>query len=70
MELLSKTVETVTEATYVLQHPIEGVIYYKEWLDERGKVIDSIVRSKHGHEIDDTALIHEIWEMVDQLESK
>jgi len=70
MQLLNKTTSTVTEVTYVLQHPAEGVIYYKEWLDDRGKVIDSVIRSKHGYEIDNPALVQEIWDMVDQLETK
>lgn len=57
------------EETYVIQHPKEGVLHYKEWLDDSGKVIDSTLRSKHGVEINDPILMEEIWEYIDFLES-
>ena len=70
MDLLQRTESTVTEVTYTLQHPTEGVIHYKEWRDERGKVIDSVTRSKNGFEINDPVLVEQIWQFVDEHESK
>ena len=68
MELLSKEVLLVHEVTHVVQHPEEGPLFYKEWLDERGKCIDFVLRSKSGYSIDDPALIEEVQEFVDSLE--
>jgi len=70
MELLSKSKSTVTEVTYVLQHPAEGIIHYKEWIDQSGKIIESIVRSKNGYEIDDQSIVEEVWRKVDELEKR
>lgn len=69
MEILNKTTAYTREDTYVLEHSKEGVIIYKEWLDDKGKVVDSVVRSKSGHDIEDPILIQEIWEFIDQLEN-
>lgn len=67
MELLNKTVSTVTEVTYALQDETSA-FYYKEFLNEKGKVIDSLLRDKDGFEIDDPALLEKVEEFVDGME--
>jgi len=64
MELLNKTESTVTEVTYTLQDDLSA-FYYKEWLDDSGKVIDSILRDKDGYEIDDSILLEEVQQFID-----
>jgi hypothetical protein len=73
MELLKQTTEQTRLETYVFQHEKEGIMIYKEWLDDSGKVIDWRLEGKHGetiHEEDSPGLLKEIWEHVDQLEQQ
>ena len=69
MELLKHEVYSqAIENTYIIQHPNEGVLVYKEWIDsENGKCLDFILRSKDGFEIDDPALVEEVQEFIDVL---
>ena len=69
MELLKHEVYSqAIENTYTIQHPNEGVLVYKEWIDsENGKCLDFILRSKSGFEIDDPALVEEVQEFIDVL---
>jgi hypothetical protein len=69
MELLKHEVYSqAIENTYTIQHPNEGVLVYKEWIDsENGKCLDFILRSKGGFEIDDPALVEEVQEFIDVL---
>jgi hypothetical protein len=69
MELLKHEVYSqAIENTYTIQHPNEGVLVYKEWIDsENGKCLDFILRSKGGFEIDDPALVEEVQEFIDIL---
>ena len=67
MELLNKTESTVTEVTYTLQDKT-SVFYYKEWLNDSGKVIDCLMRDKDGSEIDDPLLFEEVQEFIDSQE--
>ena len=69
MELLKHEVHSqVIENTYTIQHPKEGVLVYKEFIDSsNGKCIDFILRSKDGYEIDDASLVEEVQEFIDNL---
>jgi len=67
MKILNKISSTVTEVTYTLQDETSA-FYYKEWLNEKGKVIDCLLRDKDGHEIDDPALYERVTNFVDELE--
>jgi len=67
MELLNKIESVVTEVTYTLQDNV-STFYYKEWLNDRGRVVDSILRDKDGLEIDDLNLLEEVQNFVDELE--
>lgn len=59
MELLNKTGMTVTEVEYTLQDET-GAFYYKEWLNEKGKIIDSMLMDKDGYQINDPSLLEEV----------
>ena len=65
MELLNKE-SVVTEVTYTLADNT-SLFYYKEWLNDSGKVIDFVLRDKDGYEIDDPALLEEVQNFVDTL---
>ena len=69
MELLNHMVDPVIEHTYTINHPTEGVLIYKEWIDsETGRCVDFVLRSKNGYEIDDesfTWLVEEVQEFID-----
>ena len=52
---------SVEEHTYVLQDD-NGKLVYKEWIDEKGEVVDSVLRDKDGYTIDD-------WEMYDKVQN-
>ena len=69
LELLNHTHSQVTEHTYTFQDET-GRFFYKEWLDEKGRVIDSLLRDKSGYEIDDPALLARVWDAVDKIENK
>jgi hypothetical protein len=67
MELLKKEEVNVIENTYTLQDET-SVFYYKEFLNSKGKVVDSFLRDKDGFEIDDPILLEEVGEFIDGLE--
>jgi hypothetical protein len=67
MELLKKEEVNVIENTYTLQDET-SVFYYKEFLNSKGKVVDSFLRDKDGFEIDDPILLEEVEEFIDGLE--
>ena len=64
LEILERVESTVTEVTYTLQDETSA-FYYKEWMNQKGKVIDSLLRDKDGHEIDDPELLEQVQELVD-----
>lgn len=64
LEILNRVESTVTEVTYTIQDK-STTLYYKEWLNESGKVIDALLRDKDGQEIDDPLLFEQIEELVD-----
>lgn len=68
MELLSKQELTVTEVVFTLKDET-SVFYYKEWLNENGKVIDSMMVDKDGHQIDDPVLLEAVdWFLLSKGE--
>lgn len=68
LELHNATKQLVTEATYSFTDEL-GRIYYKEWLDENGNIIDSVMRDKNGLEIDDPELLESIQNFVTEYEN-
>ena len=67
MELLRKEEVNVIENTYTLQDET-SVFYYKEFINSKGKVVDSFLRDKDGFEIDDPILLEEVEEFIDSLD--
>jgi hypothetical protein len=67
MELLKKEEVNVIENTYTIQDET-SVFYYKEFLNSKGKVVDSLLRDKDGFEINDPILLEEVEEFIDGLE--
>jgi hypothetical protein len=67
MELLKKEEVNVIENTYTIQDET-SVFYYKEFLNSKGKVVDSFLRDKDGFEIDDPILLEEVEGFIDGLE--
>lgn len=64
LELLNHQVERDLEVhTYHIQDE-EGVLVYKEWIQE-GSVIDSLLESKDGETIFDEDVILRVQEFVD-----
>ena len=55
----------ITEETFILQDS-EGKLIYKEWLNEKGKVIDFQLRDKDGFSIDDPELVERIQEFLEE----
>jgi len=66
MTILNKVESQVTEVVYTIQDEI-GVIIYKEWINDSGKVIDSQMQDKDGYQIDDPAILEDIQNLVDSL---
>ena len=69
MKVLHTETEVLTVTRYVLETPNDGIIHVREFYNQDGKVIDSIMRTKHGYEIDDLDLTDRIWEFLDTLDS-
>lgn len=57
--------DSITEETFILQGS-DGKFIYKEWLNEKGKVIDFQLRDKDGFSIDDPALVEEIQSFLEE----
>lgn len=68
LELHNLTQRNVTEVTYSFTDE-NGRFYYKEWLDEDGTVIDSILRDKGGYQIDDPELYESVQNFVTEYEN-
>ena len=65
LELLNLSVERDLEVrTYHIQDE-EGVLVYKEWIQD-GSVIDSTLESKHGDTIFDEDIIERVQNFVDK----
>jgi len=56
----------VEEHTYILQDD-NGKLIYKEWIDEKGEVVDSVLRDKDGYAIEDWELYDKVQNFIDSL---
>lgn len=59
----------VEEHTYILQDD-NGKLVYKEWIDEKGEVVDSVLRDKDGYAIEDWELYDKVQNFIDSLNNK
>lgn len=65
MTILHTETEVLTVQRTTVQLADGSIVRVFEYTDNNGKVVDSIVRSKHGYEIDDLALIDKIYDFMD-----
>jgi hypothetical protein len=65
LELLNHQVEREVETHIYHIQDEEGVLIYKEWIQD-GKVIDSMLESKHGDTIFDQDVIQRVQDFVDK----
>jgi len=65
MDILYTETEVLTVQRTVLKTASDDVIHVLEYINKDGKVIDSIMRTKHGYELDDLELTDKIWEFLD-----
>ena len=69
MKLLAVDSNPVTVKTYTVER--EGDTYfYIDYINDQGKIVDSILRTTEGYEVDVPALFEEIQEFVDQEDTK
>ena len=66
MKLISKIVRT-TE-TFEIELTAGNSVIMIDYLDDRGKVIDTILQDERGVEIDDDDLVEAIEEFLEELE--
>lgn len=67
MELLSKVETKVTEVVYTIQDDV-STFYYKEWINDSGKIVDAQLVDNDGYQIDDPVLMECVEVFVTQLE--
>jgi hypothetical protein len=65
MEILHTETEVLTVQRTTLQLADGSVVRVLEYTDNNGKVVDSIVRDKDGYELEDLALIDEVYDFLD-----
>lgn len=66
IEIKNKTSTTVTEETYELVVAGANVVY-KEFLNDKGKIIDVVLRwADNGEDINDPNVLEEIQEYLDE----
>ncbi len=65
MTILHTETEVLTVQRITLQLPDGYVVRVLEYTDNNGKVVDSIVRDKDGYELEDLALIDEVYNFLD-----
>lgn len=70
MKLLEKTENNVRSVTYKLEDEEFGIIIYKEYLNDKNKVIDEEIRDGNGDPIDCPTIHEKITEYVDSLEDQ
>lgn len=68
MKLVSKTVEAIVTETFVLENELGEKVTVIDYLDDRGKVIDTIVRDKNGNDIDDPILYENVISFLESIE--
>jgi hypothetical protein len=57
--------EIIKTRTYTIEHSCEGTLTYIDYYNEKGKVIDSILRNEDGFDINDPVLFEDVQEFID-----
>ena len=68
MKLISKICQTVTTETFEIELTAGNSVIMIDYLDDRGKVIDTVLQDERGVEIDDADLIEAIEEFLEEIE--
>lgn len=68
MKLVSKTVEAIVTETFVLENELGEKVTVIDYLDDRGKAIDTIVRDENGNNIDDPILYENVISFLESIE--
>ena len=68
MKLVSKTVEAIVTETFVLENELGEKVTVIDYLDDRGKVIDTIVRDENGNDINDPILYENVISFLESIE--
>ena len=69
MKIKNKVTESITTESYEVE--CDGTngpmtFIYIDYLNEKGKVIDSVLRTVEGYDVDVPGLMEEIQEFIDQ----
>lgn len=67
MKIELKTSVNVTEVTYIVEYCSNRRVIYKEWVNEKDKVIDCSLRNIDGLDIDCPLMLEMIQEYIDNL---
>jgi hypothetical protein len=68
MKLVSKTVEAIVTETFVLENELGEKVTVIDYLDDRGKVIDTVVRDENGNDINDPILYENVISFLESIE--
>ena len=68
MKVVSKIVEAIVTETFVLENELGEKVTVIDYLDDRGKVIDTIVRDENGNDIDDPILYENVISFLESIE--
>jgi hypothetical protein len=69
MKLVSKTRQAVITETFEIELTAGNTVFVKDYLDEKGKVIDTEFRDENGRDLsDDPGLFDAIIEFLEELE--
>ena len=68
MKLISKICQTVTTETFEIELTAGNSVTMIDYLDDRGKVIDTVLQDERGVEINDDELEEAIVEFLEELE--
>lgn len=67
MELLSRTEELTKIVECRVQLNNGNVVVVKDFYDEKDRIIDTIVCTKDGYEIDDASEVQEVLDFLDEI---
>ena len=71
MKLISKTSNSVITETYEIELTAGNSVIVIDYLDNRGKVIDTVLEDKSGNDLsDDPELFEDIMEFLIEIEKK
>ena len=70
MKLISKTSNSVITETYEIELTAGNSVIVIDYLDDRGKVIDTVLEDKSGNRLVKMELFEDIMEFLIEIEKK